>query len=118
MKATLRLAVVLLALCAMGLRAGLPQGWMPDSAGAGLVICSVDGAKHRAPVQGPQQHGQDGHVTACPFAGLAPLAATAFADSVSPPQTVAFADNWSAQTPSVFRQQPLAHRARAPPRYV
>ena len=74
-----RSAAISLALCAMVLRALLPDGWMP-SAGAGspLVICTADGT-HR---DGKTTPAQDRSHAPCAFAAAAPL---------SPPATLSAA---------------------------
>jgi len=71
-----RSAAVSLALCAMVLRALLPDGWMP--AAAGFVICSVDGMHSGGKVPGDPAR-QRTHAP-CAFAAAAPLA---------PPQSAA-----------------------------
>jgi hypothetical protein len=108
---------VSLALCAMVLRALLPDGWMPAaSAAVPLVICSIDGTHHTkapgAPTQ-PQSHAP------CAFAAAAPLAPP------SPPVTIANAiDDATALAPSVrdsrFFDAPdyQPNAARAPPSHV
>jgi hypothetical protein len=67
-----RSLAVSLALCAMVLRALLPEGWMPAaSAAAPLVICSIDGTHHsKAPGAPAQPQSQ----APCAFAAAAPLA--------------------------------------------
>jgi hypothetical protein len=73
-----RSLAVSLALCAMLLRALLPDGWMPNSEGgaAPFVICSADGTHHgKAPVQ----PGQERSHAPCAFAAAAPLAPPAVA---------------------------------------
>jgi hypothetical protein len=70
-----RSLAVSLALCAMLLRALLPDGWMPAASaadGVPFVICSVDGSHHDGKAPGePQQ--QRTHAP-CAFAAAAPLA--------------------------------------------
>lgn len=112
-----RSAAISLALCAMVLRALLPDGWMP-SAGAGspLVICAADGTHPggKAPA-GPAQ--ERSHAP-CAFAAAAPL---------SPPAMLAAAIGATAEgerlalsfaTPDFF---PAPHfrpnAARAPPAF-
>ncbi|HUO89038.1 MAG TPA: hypothetical protein VMU08_07680 [Rhizomicrobium sp.] len=77
-RATFRSIAVSLALCAMVLRALLPDGWMPAAnaaeAGTPFVICSVDGAHHG---KAPGDTQQRTHAP-CAFAAAAPL---------SPPST-------------------------------
>ena len=59
-----------LALCAMVLRALLPDGWMPaaNAAGPPFVICSVDGTHHNGKAPADQRT----HAP-CAFAAAAPL---------------------------------------------
>jgi hypothetical protein len=66
-----------LALGSMFLRAVLPVGWMPGPTGPtgpALIICSIDGLHHRAPVRGPGHQAPTDHGVACPFAAAAQLA--------------------------------------------
>jgi len=76
---TTRSIALSLALCAMVLRALLPEGWMPAAAAAGapFVICSVDGSHHggRAPAD------QRPHAP-CAFAAAAPLSPPSTATAV------------------------------------
>ena len=72
---------VSLALAAMLLRALLPDGWMPASAGSGtpFVICSVDGVHtggKGTPTQPSREHGP------CAFASVAPLSPPALPAAV------------------------------------
>ena len=80
-RATFRSIAVSLALCAMVLRALLPDGWMPAAnaaeTGTPFVICSVDGAHHDG--KAPKDAQQRTHAP-CAFAAAAPL---------SPPATAA-----------------------------
>jgi len=102
-----------LALCAMVLRALLPDGWMPAANAAQFVICSVDGAHHGGKAPGDAQ--QRTHAP-CAFGAAAPL---------SPPATgeVPFRASGAVTVParSVDAALPVgssAHRpnaARAPP---
>ncbi len=64
-----RSAAVGLALAAMLLRALLPDGWMPSSAGVPFAICSVDAAQHggKLPANRERSHAP------CAFAAAAPL---------------------------------------------
>jgi hypothetical protein len=64
-----RSLAVSLALCAMVLRALLPDGWMPAAnAAVPLVICSIDGTHHtKAPGEPARSHAP------CAFAAAAPL---------------------------------------------
>jgi hypothetical protein len=67
-----RSAAISLALCAMVLRALLPDGWMPNTVagGAPFIMCSIDGAHHdgKSPPSREQSHAP------CAFAAAAPLA--------------------------------------------
>ena len=69
-----RSIAVSLALCAMLLRALLPDGWMPAAnaaaAGTPFVICSVDADHHGGKAPGDTQ--QRTHAP-CAFAAMAPL---------------------------------------------
>jgi hypothetical protein len=67
-----RSAAISLALCAMVLRALLPDGWMP-SAGAGslFVICSADGTHREGKT--PAGPAQERTHAPCAFAAAAPL---------------------------------------------
>jgi hypothetical protein len=71
-------AAISLALCAMVLRALLPDGWMPSAGASLFVICSADGT-HRDGKTAPSQ--ERSHAP-CTFAAAAPL---------SPPATPAVA---------------------------
>ncbi len=109
-----RSAAISLALCAMVLRALLPDGWMPSAGASPFVICTADGM-HRDG-KAPAAPAQDRAHAPCAFAAAAPL---------SPPTTLAAAIGASGQglrqplsfaTPDFFRApqfQPNA--ARAPP---
>ncbi|MEI9991247.1 MAG: hypothetical protein WDM86_14525 [Rhizomicrobium sp.] len=109
-----RSAAISLALCAMVLRALLPDGWMPAAAGAPFVICSVDGV-HDGGKQPGDPAREHSHAP-CAFAAAAPLA---------PPQVAGFAAPAVSAIPSVAfagRAGPLQARAfhrpnapRAPP---
>ncbi len=103
---------VSLALCAMVLRAVLPDGWMP-AAGASFVICAVDGHHGgKAPAQAPRSHAP------CAFAAAPPLSPPAgFAAALGTPQrairlAAVFADEDFLADPD---HRP--HAARAPPAF-
>lgn len=105
-----------LALCAMLLRALLPDGWMPAANAAGFVICSVDGTHHGG--KAPADTQQRTHAP-CAFAAAAPL---------SPPSTFAALRRASGDvtvvgrnvraTPLVRAADYLPNAARAPPASV
>lgn len=88
-----RCAAVSLALCAMLLRALLPDGWMPAAVGSPFVICSVDGAHSggKAPADPAREHSH----APCAFAAAAPLAPPQVAPTAAPAtaavQRIAFA---------------------------
>jgi hypothetical protein len=73
-RATTRSIALSLALCAMVLRALLPDGWMPAAnaaeSGTPFVICSVDGTHHDG--KAPADSQQRTHAP-CAFAAAAPL---------------------------------------------
>ncbi|HEY0300274.1 MAG TPA: hypothetical protein VGC36_03010 [Rhizomicrobium sp.] len=71
----LRSLAVSLALCAMVLRALLPDGWMPAAGAAPFVICAADGTHRdgKTPDQAPREHAP------CAFAAAAPLSPPALA---------------------------------------
>jgi hypothetical protein len=112
-----RSLAVSLALCAMLLRALLPDGWMPaaQANGAPLVICTMDGTHHR---QAPTQPGQERSHAPCAFAAAAPLAPPAVTAVVSRPAhgavrfARAFADRDIAIAPDFRPNAP-----RAPPAF-
>ncbi len=111
-----RSAAVSLALCAMVLRALLPDGWMPAAAGSPFVICSVDGTHTggKAPAAPAREHSH----APCAFAAAAPLAppqVTAFAGpAVFAAPTIAFAGGAGAfDSRAVHRP----HAPRAPPSF-
>ncbi|MEJ0026783.1 MAG: hypothetical protein WDN01_12210 [Rhizomicrobium sp.] len=111
-----RSAAISLALCAMVLRALLPDGWMPAAAGSPFVICSVDGTHTggKAPAAPAREHSH----APCAFAAAAPLA---------PPQITAFAGPIVSKAPTLAfagRAEPFDSRAfhrpnapRAPPSF-
>lgn len=109
-----RSAAISLALCAMVLRAVLPDGWMPAAGAAPFVICSVEaGAQHdgKAPAQAPRSHAP------CAFAAAAPLSPPAsIALLAANRDSIRFAPSFAAQatliTPA-FRP----NAARAPPAF-
>jgi hypothetical protein len=69
-----------LALCAMLLRALLPDGWMPASTanGASFEICSVDGI-HTGGSKAPAPGQERGHTAPCAFAAAGHLSPPALA---------------------------------------
>lgn len=81
-RAVTRSVALSLALCAMVLRALLPDGWMPAAnaaeTGTPFVICSVDGAHHNAP-NGTQQRTH----APCAFAAAAPLSPPSLAVGIT-----------------------------------
>jgi len=117
-RTTFRSIATSLALCAMVLRALLPEGWMPAAnaadTGAPFVICSVDGTHHGGKAPGEQRT----HAP-CAFAAAAPL---------SPPATSAALERAFGDVSVIarsFAAVPFAgtpdHRpnaARAPPNPV
>jgi hypothetical protein len=76
-----RSAAISLALCAMVLRALLPDGWMPSAGATGslFVICSADGA-HKDGKTAPSQ--ERSHAP-CAFAAAAPLSPPAMFAAVT-----------------------------------
>ncbi|MBL6854110.1 MAG: hypothetical protein ISS15_07490 [Alphaproteobacteria bacterium] len=110
---TTRSIALSLALCAMVLRALLPDGWMPaaNAAGTPFVICSVDGTHHGGKAPGEQRT----HAP-CAFAAAAPL---------SPPSTSAIVARAAGDVAVIARITHIAPRfgaanhrpnaARAPP---
>ncbi len=112
-----RAVAVSLALCAMVLRAFLPDGWMPGADAASLVICSADGMHHttgKAPGEPAQQRSH----APCAFAAAAPLAPPSLeANTIAAPRQIARVAFTAAQN-TIARQR--AHRpnaARAPPAF-
>ena len=111
-----RSAAVSLALCAMVLRALLPDGWMPAAAGAPFVICSVDGVHFGGKVPGDPAR-ERAHAP-CAFAAAAPLAPPQFpllaVSRSSPERAIAFASR-SERFDSHARNR--ANAPRAPPSF-
>ncbi|HJW39827.1 MAG TPA: hypothetical protein VJ476_01215 [Rhizomicrobium sp.] len=72
-----RSVAVTLALCAMVLRALLPDGWMPAATAgpAPFVICSIDGIHSGGNAPSKQEHSH----APCAFAAAAPLSPPATA---------------------------------------
>ncbi len=109
-----RSASVSLALCAMVLRALLPDGWMPAAAGSPFVICSVDGV-HGG---GKQPSDPARERAPCAFAAaahLAPPALVPFAGpTAAPAQIIALADPRDRTSSSARRR---SHPPRAPPNF-
>ena len=83
-RAVTRSVALSLALCAMVLRALLPDGWMPAAnaaeTGAPFVICSIDGAHHDG--NAPANTQQRTHAP-CSFAAAAPLSPPSLAVGIS-----------------------------------
>jgi DUF2946 family protein len=115
-----RQLAVSLALCAMLLRALLPDGWMPTAsaaaAGSPFEICSVDGLHSggKAPAQDQQQ--QRSHAP-CAFAAAAPLTPPAQAATPAVPSAV-FHIARAETAPLAPRAPPYRpNAARAPPAF-
>jgi hypothetical protein len=83
-----RSAAISLALCAMLLRALLPDGWMPAAAGSPspFVICSVDGV-HSGGKQ-PSDPAHEHTHAPCAFAAAAHLAPPVLAPVLAPAATL------------------------------
>ncbi|HEX4302797.1 MAG TPA: hypothetical protein VHZ78_08385 [Rhizomicrobium sp.] len=111
-----RAFAVSLALCAMVLRALLPDGWMPSAGAAPFTICSVDGIHHDGKT--PGEPAQQRSHTPCAFAAAAPLAPPSFqSNAVAAPRQIARLA-FAATRSHAARQS--AHRpnaARAPPAF-
>ena len=112
-----RSAAVSLALCAMLLRALLPDGWMPAAtAGTPFVICSVDGV--RSGGKQPADPARESSHAPCAFAAAAHLAPPVFAPVALPapsnaqPAVLAWR---SARLESHARER--SHPPRAPPSF-
>jgi hypothetical protein len=115
-----RSLAVSLALCAMLLRALLPDGWMPAASaadGVPFVICSVDGSHHDGKAPGePQQ--QRTHAP-CAFAAAAPLAPPCAASAA--PRSVADGTHLSpipADAAAAVAAPFRPNAARAPPAHA
>lgn len=113
----------MLLLVALVLRAGIPDGWMPNLAGAGeapLVICTGAGPLSvRAPAGHPpdKQH-PPGHTAVCAFAGVGSAPPAPMLD-VAPMRFVAL----ERLEPAAARDAPAkpwrrGPSARGPPRLV
>src|ERR1700760_2250340 len=85
-----RQIAVSLALCAMLLRALLPDGWMPAAAGTGAFfeICSVDGT-HTGGSKAPTKQDQQQHAP-CAFAAVGHLSPPALEASTLAAPTAVF----------------------------
>ena len=108
-----RSVAVSLALCAMVLRAVLPDGWMPAAGASPFAMCSIDAAQMdgKAPAQTPSRHAP------CAFASNAPLAPPAIVAvpaARSEYQRLAFG---LAPDANVRAQVHHPNTARAPPRF-
>jgi len=107
-----RCAAISLALCAMVLRALLPDGWMPAAAATPFTICSVDGVHGggKAPADPARSHAP------CAFAAAAHLAPPQVAPSAAPVLSAAWPIRFSRRSEPV--RQRADHRSnppRAPP---
>jgi hypothetical protein len=116
-RATNRSIALSLALCAMVLRALLPEGWMPAAnaaeAGAPFVICSVDGTHHGGKAPGDTQ--QRTHAP-CAFAAAAPLSPpSSAADIARSPGDVTVIAHFASAAPLVSAADYRPNTARAPP---
>jgi hypothetical protein len=102
-----RQLAISLALCAMLLRALLPDGWMPASAASGspFEICSVDGI-HTGGSKAPAPGQERGHTAPCAFAA---------AGHLSPPALAASAFAAPARFFRVARVQIATRAPRTPP---
>jgi hypothetical protein len=115
-----RSLAISLALCAMVLRALLPDGWMPNMAAgataAPFVICLADGghAGGKAPAQPTQEHSH----APCAFAAAAPLAPPAFAALIvaAPSEATYFAAAFVQDAPAISSPH-RPNAARAPPAF-
>jgi hypothetical protein len=114
-----RSLAISLALCAMVLRALLPDGWMPNmaaGAGAPFIICSADGG-HMGGKTPAAPTPERSHAP-CAFAAAAPLAPPAFAALV-----IAASHDATHLAAAFVQDSPAiasAHRpnaARAPPAF-
>ncbi|MBV9418627.1 MAG: hypothetical protein JO348_02530, partial [Alphaproteobacteria bacterium] len=101
------------ALCAMVLRALLPDGWMPAAGAATLTICSVEVQKSgdgKAPaVPGERSHAPCAFSAAVPFAP--PVAADAFAAAAEAVRVAAVLVDDTVIPAHTYP----SHAARAPP---
>ena len=109
----------------MLLRALVPNGWMPNTAGTPGVpfaICTINGPVMLGGAQDPAgKHAPDGmrHMDICPFAASIRVATPPFAVFVGPLATVAFivVPALAEQSlPSIERHSPQS--PRAPPSFV
>jgi hypothetical protein len=117
-RATFRSIAVSLALCAMVLRALLPDGWMPaaNAAETPLVICSVDGTHHNGKAPGDTQ--QRTHAP-CAFAAAAPLSPPSTGAVVAcAPGAVTFIARGFDSAPLVGAARYQPNAARGPPASV
>jgi len=98
----------------MFLRAALPAGWMPNLtgiAGALLVICSIDGARH-LPGHDPA-HSRDDHL--CPFAAVAHLAPPQLPPTIVQPFAIAWLAPHFGESPAASHPHDSGHAPRGPP---
>ncbi len=112
-----RSLAVSLALCAMVLRALLPDGWMPNmAAGAAtpFIICSAD-AGHMGG-KSPAQPVQEGSHAPCAFAAAAPLAPPALAAiSLATPRESTRLEAGDVRDTHAIASSYRPNAARAPP---
>jgi len=120
-RATNRSIALSLALCAMVLRALLPDGWMPAAnaaeAGAPFVICSVDGTTHHGG-KAPGDTQQRTHAP-CAFAAAAPLSPPSSAAGIARSfDDVTVIARFVSAAPLVSAPDYRPNAARAPPASV
>ena len=113
-----RSAAIGLALCAMVLRALLPDGWMPAAAAGSspFVICSVDGVHGGG--KPPADPARESRHAPCAFAAAAHLAPPAIAPAGAflPPRGQPIPLAWrNARLDS--HERPRSHPPRAPPAF-
>jgi hypothetical protein len=109
-----RSVAVTLALCAMVLRALLPDGWMPAAAGspAPFTICALDGIHSGGKAPAKHERSQ----APCPFAAAAPLSLHAAPPiSVTAPMQFEVAAFLRNDRAPLRRTLPTANAPRAPP---
>ena len=122
----LRLAAVHIALAAMVLRAFLPAGWMPNTAGssnAPIVICTMNGPMQAGATPGNTHHmpvHDDGHQNdVCPFAASVHVAAPVSTASLLPPVRIAWtAWEHPAALPIHIAARYAPQSSRAPPAFA
>lgn len=121
MRRSARLAAIYIALAAMMLRALLPIGWMPNTAGAQgtpIMLCTIDGPVHiligsnGQPIKQKPAPADGHHHDVCPFGAAphfatpvpalalaAPTAAAHFANFAVEPNIIGGAQRYSQQAP-------------------